>query len=437
MIRYCWFGLLFLQASVFASERINVNLNEVRFVDFVRLVYSELSPRSFVLSPELVNNKELITVNLKEVTSDSAEYEVFRLGKALGFSINELAGVVRISKAVEEQEHREAVVYRPKHRSVSYLLDLVAGVFPKDSFSGYRGVSNPSNVLPVVQSGAGSGPSQGAQRQSNSRSGQSPGSGQMQPVETASNAFGQIAKNDQDVIIFNGSEKDRKKLFSLFEQIDCPSMELLVKAAVYEVRKVESEGSALTLAASILGGKLGISIDGGALPGNALKVKLTNFDAVYSALSSDKRFKLVSAPVIRMRSGTTAKFIAGSDVPVLGNISYQNGVAIQAVDYKSSGVILDLQATARDDSTDLRIAQQISSFIPTSTGANQSPTLLKRELLTNVTSKPEDLIMLGGLDESQDSGDDTGFSFLPAFMRSSGSTKQSTEIMVLLNVQRI
>lgn len=124
-------------------------------------------------------------------------------------------------------------------------------------------------------------------------------------------------------------------------------------------------------------------------------------------------------------------------MPVLGNISYQNGVAIQAVDYKSSGVILDLQATARDDSTDLRIAQQISSFIPTSTGVNQSPTLLKRELLTNVTSKPEDLIMLGGLDESQDSGDDTGFSFLPAFMRSSGSTKQSPEIMVLLNVQRI
>jgi len=229
-----------------------------------------------------------------------------------------------------------------------------------------------------------------------------------------------------------------RKLDALLKQLDTPSSEILVKAVVYEVQTTQSEGSAVTLAAAILGGKFGIAIDGGASTSNAVKLKFNNFDAVYSALSGDKRFKLVSAPTMRVKSGNTARFVAGSDVPVLGSVSYQqNGAAVQSVEYKSSGVILDLKPQVREDVTDLTIFQQISSFIQTQTGVSNSPTLLKREIQTQVAAKADEMIVLGGLEENSSTVSESGLSFLPKFLRSAGNDQTKTEIMVVLNVQRL
>lgn len=141
---------------------------------------------------------------------------------------------------------------------------------------------------------------------------------------------------------------------------------------------------------------------------------------------------------MRVKSGASARFVAGSEVPVLGAITYQStGQAVQNVEYKSSGVILDLKPQVSEDSTDLTIFQQISSFVPTTTGVNQSPTLLKRELQTQVSVKADEMIVLGGLEESQGTQSEQGLSFLPKFFRTFGDDQTKTEIMVVLHAQKI
>nr|WP_265332040.1 hypothetical protein [Citrobacter koseri] len=59
------------------------------------------------------------------------------------------------------------------------------------------------------------------------------------------------------------------------------------------------------------------------------------------------------------------------------------------------------------------IKQQLSSFAKTDTGVNNSPTLIKREVNTEVSAADGDIILLGGLAESKVTNADTGFSFLP------------------------
>lgn len=125
-------------------------------------------------------------------------------------------------------------------------------------------------------------------------------------------------------------------------------------------------------------------------------------------------------------------------MPVLGNVQLdKNGNPVQSVEYRPSGVILDITPEIRDEVIDLVINQQLSNFIPTTTGVNNSPTLIKREISTQVGAGPDDVIILGGLKEEKNSTDQSGFPFLPRFLWSKGVQNDTTEILLVLNVKRI
>ncbi|WP_321572735.1 hypothetical protein [Citrobacter koseri] len=83
----------------------------------------------------------------------------------------------------------------------------------------------------------------------------------------------------------------------------------------------------------------------------------------------------------------------GNEVPV-GQVSYADNRPIQSIEYRSSGVILDVKPQIRTDNIDLVIKQQLSSFAKTDTGVNNSPTLIKREVNTEVSAADGDIILL-------------------------------------------
>src|ERR1035437_1745200 len=86
---------------------------------------------------------------------------------------------------------------------------------------------------------------------------------------------------------------------------------------------------------------------------------------------------------MRVKSGASARFSVGNETPVLGAVSYQqNGSSVQSVEYRPSGVILDLKPFVRSVGIDLTGFQQLSNFAVTDTGVNSSPPLSKRELST-------------------------------------------------------
>lgn len=161
-------------------------------------------------------------------------------------------------------------------------------------------------------------------------------------------------------------------------------------------------------------------------------------DLIANVLSNDSRFKVVSSPSIRMTSGVSGTFSVGQDVPVLGSVSYDgNGNAVQSVEYRSSGVIFKVLPNVYERKVVLDINQELSNFVRTETGVDGSPTLTKRELNTSVSVADNEVIVLGGLAEFKDNNGRSGFSFLPEFMRWNTSSKQRSEIVLVVQVQRL
>ncbi|WP_370815608.1 type II secretion system protein GspD, partial [Citrobacter portucalensis] len=152
--------------------------------------------------------------------------------------------------------------------------------------------------------------------------------------------------------------------------------------------------------------------------------------------NTDSRFTVVSSPALRARSGSQASFAVGSDVPVLGQVSYQGDSAVQSVEYRSSGVIFNVYPEVRQNSIDLTISQELSNFAKTETGVNNSPTLIKRNIQTSVSVSDGDIIMIGGLADNKDNNQGTGLSFLPWF-KTEGNEKSKTDIVIVLQAKKV
>ena len=155
--------------------------------------------------------------------------------------------------------------------------------------------------------------------------------------------------------------------------IDTATDEVIVAAYVFEVQTSERNGSGLALAAKLLSGKLNIQVGASGGFDNFIRVNTGSLDALYELFRTDSRFHVVSSPRLRVRNGASARFSVGSDVPVLGQVSYSDGKPVQSIEYRSSGVILDVKPQIRTDNIDLTINQQLSNFAKTDTGVNNSP----------------------------------------------------------------
>lgn len=437
MIRFL--VLLCFAWSVHAAPT-SLDLQRVTLADFCRLVFSEVLEKSYVLDVPLVSDQQYFSVTLRNLTPGQLEREARRVLDLRGYKVEEGGGVLVVSQRVKEQEpesSKELFIYRPAFRSVSYLLSLAETMFKPGSFVGRRQNSGVNfNQLSGGINPGGAGMVPGAM----------PGYGQPMALTGAvDQGLNANTNTEQDVIVFNGVADDVARLKKVFAAVDTPVGELLVKAVVLEVQRGSRQGSAVDFVTSVLrsGLSVGLNVAAGAADvGSGAFVKFSrggvDFSAVYTALSSDNRFKILTSPRVRVKSDSTARFTVGNETPVLGSVSYDGqGKAIQNVQYKSSGVIFELKPKVRALVSELHVSQQISQFVATTNGVNNSPTLTKRELSTDVLVSDGDLILLGGLDEEKSTDNSSGLSFLPDFMRATSNEQIKTEIVLMLNIDRI
>lgn len=395
--------ILLVTSIAHAQERVSLVFDRIPLMDLARIAYGEIGRQPVVLTPQALEVSEQVSVDLKDISAGQAIAQAEELLERAGYRVEQRDKVTWIDRRSQEVGE---LFYRPRFRSVAYLVDLLSPVFQAEAFTVQRGVKSPDNQpAPQTQSDAGG------------------------------SAFSLIDKNP-DAFIFRGDAKAQGRLRKLLAQIDTPTPELLVKAVIYEVSTDQTEKSALSLALSVLGGKLQI---GRAVAGDfSAVVKLASIDAVLDVLATDSRFKVVSSPHLRVKSGEKARLTVGTETPILGSAQVdRNGNPVQSVEYRPSGVILDLRPEIRGDVSDLRINQQISNFIPTTNGVNNSPTLIKRELMTSVGVKSDDVLVLGGLDEDKRTEDRKGMPCLPDWLGSSGKSESKTEVLLILQATRI
>lgn len=410
----CAFVLMLSMSLSMAQDKrkqtpVKFDFQAVSVSQVIGLVYSEALPQPYVIDPVILKDERTVSFRFG---SDNGDFRQFWIAfmDSLGYVVESRRGVdfliPRKSEASITQQP-EVYVYRPRFRSINYLVDLLSAVFRHGAFAVQRNIKTEP--------------------------------GQASPSNAPQTSASAQIQTDADTLVFQGTVDEVAKLKRLLAQVDVAAGEVVVSAVVYEVTTGKSDATAFSLALSILDGKLGAVIGGVGPLANAVTFKDSSIDAAFSALSGDSRFKAVSTPRLRVKSGSQARLIVGQEVPTIGAITYpiSGGSAVQSVEYRSSGVILGLTPTVFDSGVDLNVDQQISDFARTETGVNSSPTLTKRALSTTVTVQDGELIVLGGLTQEKSSAGTAGLSFLPAFLRSSNSSDSRTEVLLLMQVQRV
>jgi type II secretory pathway component GspD/PulD (secretin) len=86
---------------------------------------------------------------------------------------------------------------------------------------------------------------------------------------------------------------------------------------------------------------------------------------------------------------------------------------------------------------DLDVSHQVSNFVVTDTGVNNSPTLIKRELKTALSLTDGDVVVLGRLAENKESQGTNGLSFMPDFLRSKKSESSKSEILLIFQMTKL
>jgi hypothetical protein len=404
-----------LSLPAVAAQPASFDLSAVPVGQAVALYYKEVSRGPYVVCGDVLSDARLVSVRAEGNVLDRAGMDA--LLRAYDYEAVKRDGVTVVCKrsvGLPVPAAVEPFLYRAKHRDAGYLVDLLAPMVT-GTFANRRqaqAVGMPGRDAAVMQPPAGQ-----------TATGISPAGG----------VASQAAAGD-DYIVFSGTRAEVRKLESLLAQVDTASGEVVVKAYMYEVGKSSTDASALRLVLDALKGKLEIST-GADLLANLVRFRSGSVDLVASALATDGRFKVVTAPFVRLRSGKTARFVSGDQRSVLGSIVTSQGTTQQSYDRLESGTILEVSPVVRADTVDVDLFQQVSSFVPGGS-AGQPPTLNKRELRTSLSMQDGEVVVLAGLNDSKNDGNSTGLRFLP-FALGKASSTSSSELVLVLEMKRL
>lgn len=391
----------------------------INVAQVVQVIYSEALRDGYVIDPEVLNDQRSVSFRYDGTGSDLRSF-VRAFFDSLGLEVVRRGEVDFVRRKVEKEKERlelQPFVYRPRFRDGSYLVELLGPLF-SSSFTSKRTVRGS-----LVGSGA-------------DAAGSVVGNNRTAPAGSAA----ATVDRQTDVLVFNGTAVEIERLKKILPQVDTAAGDVLVRGALYEVQTSKSDGSAFSLAVNVLGGKFAFGTGGNLASNDTFaSIKTGNIDAVLSVLATDSRFKAVSKPMLRVTSGGSGRFTVGQDVPVLGAVTYPgNGAApVQSVSYQSSGVIYDVKPVLHDAGIELGVMQQVSNFVATDTGVSGSPTLIKRELRSDLNLTDGEVVVMGGLTDAKDSEGSSGPSFLPSFLRGKSSQQANTEILLILQVTRL
>ncbi|KDR24604.1 hypothetical protein, partial [Caballeronia grimmiae] len=253
-----------------------VDLRFVNVAQVVDLIYAEMLQTPYVIEPEVLADTRNVSFRFDRTKGDIRD-GLSNFLDSLGFGVTTKDGVDYVfkRKEVKETEHepeRDVFVYTPQYRSADYLSRLVQPLV-SGSFTTNRAIAAPAG---------------------------SRATGNVPPSSAAA-----MVDQSSDVMVFLGTAREIAMLKKVLPKVDVATGEVAIRAWVYEVSVDNEKTTGFQLAASILGGRLGVSLGAGTVDPNANALRLhTGFlDAAIAALDSDSRFHVVTSPNLRVASG--------------------------------------------------------------------------------------------------------------------------------------
>lgn len=409
-----------------ALAPVSLNFNATPLMSFGESIFKAVLHRDFVVSPDVIGIDKRITINVKNIDAADLPRFVEDLLLREGIVTTLKGGIYYLSL------NRQGIADGPQGppannpgSAASGPLSTPVGRFVEAEAGSAPGPADPISVAHFPAS-------RKDDDESVVYSPQNRDTDFM--VAIANSAFGsRSAVRAGPHIVLTGSKGMITKLLVLLDAADTLPKRLTVSASWIEVSRSDAQGRGISLLANVLGAKLGLSL-GTVNSGSAVSLKNSNFELVIDALKTDGRFKQVSNSRVSGDDYEPLNVTFGDETPTVSSTGKDNsGNAVQNVIYRPSGVIVDVIAKVLGSGkVKIAIDGQISSFKATATGVTGSPTLIKRQVKTTITVPDGEVLLLGGLNDSQSSDSSAGLPFLPAsWSVTSGSSLQNDLVLIL------
>lgn len=408
------------------------DLRYVTVGQLVDLLYGDALHVPHVINSDVLQDGRLVSFQYHGAGEDLRAFVKVFLDSQ-GFQVVTRDGVDFVSRkppsALPPAPAVSTYVYRPRYRTAQYLTGLVQPLF-----SGRVKASEASGDVLMPRESL-----QGPVGASDALAGRSPmlPSARL-PVARSSGAVSTVA----DDLVFSGTADEIAAVKQVLPQIDTAPGEVVVRGWVYEVATTNDQNSAFSIAAKVLkgiGGQLSFSNGSTDQDASALRFTSSYLNVAISALNADSRFKQVSDPHVRVVSGADVRLNVGSQVPTLGSISYQgvSGTPVQSVEYQDAGLIFDVQPTVMERAIQVKLQEQMSNFVATTTGVNNSPTKNTRQMSTTLSMQDGEVVVIGGLVQDTGAASHTSVRWLPHLLDGHSASGGRTEVLLVLQVEKV
>jgi general secretion pathway protein D len=408
-------SLLFSPLFAVAAP-VSFNFTDVPLVAFSQSIFKNLLHVNYVISPDVLANDRKMTLSVSGIEPDKVLPFVEGILQQQGVALNVRDGVYYLVPAGRSlpsplATDGAAVAAAP----VAVVQSAPKAIaFPQDELTpAPRKVDDESRVYVP----------------------------QNRPAEflagVVASSFGKAAVNAAGGnVVLTGSPAALDKMQTLIAAVDVLPKLVDVSASWVEVTNNVGSGRGISLLATVLGAKLGVSL-GSVNSGSAISLKSASFQLVVDALNTDSRFKQVSNSRIVGDDYENLVLTVGDETPTISSTGKDNaGNTVQNVVYRPSGVIVDvLPKVLGSGRIQLLVDGQISSFKTTATGVAGSPTLIKRQVKTRVTVANGEVLLIGGLNDTQKTVSTSSLPFLPASWSSKSDSAVQTDLVLILSAK--
>ncbi len=352
----------------------------------------------------------------------------------------------RLDQPSEDSAGGGMYLYAARHTTVETLLPVLQALLGSGSADAPR-------------TGSGAGPGQQAAASGEMGGTRSAGGGNAASsrASSISTPNGQVAIDPiRNVIVFQGEAQRWRAIQGVLARLDQPARQVVIEVTVAEVTMTDEFSHGVEWALR------NVSIDGMSGPLTALQglagtgggglvwqglSSSGQVKAILNLFAKDSRVSLLSTPRILVKSGESASIDVGTEVPIITSQATApdlpstggNSSILQSVQYRKTGVLLDIEAVVHSGQrVDLKISQEVSEATPTDTSEISSPSVFSRKLKTSLSLADGESTLLGGLISSNRSEGKTkvpllgDIPILGKAFQSARRTGTRTELLLLI-----
>jgi type II secretory pathway component GspD/PulD (secretin) len=386
-----------------APNDFNLNFNNISISNLSTAIFTEILQKNFVLSPKVIQDERVVSFRYNRKSGNLESYLV-SFYKDLGYTLSLRNGTYYLDSEVEKKaEDFSYSVYVPRYRTANYLADIVRPFFPDSFLASNKSISTDKRISSDL-------------------------------TASPTSALGMIDKT-QEVLTFKyENEKSKNKILDILKQADTQESNLVAITHVYEVTYTDQDGSAMGLMLNLANNKLKLNLGSTNSLQDFVSFSSSTLNLFLSSVNTNNNIRMISNPVLRIKNGKESKFIVGSSVPTLGNVTLTSGGASQqSVNYVDTGLTFKITPTITKDSISIDLQEEISDAVKTETGVNNSPTLTKRNLSSSFTLKKNEVVMLSALTQDKNTKT-TSRPFLFPFFDQKIDSKSKTDIVIFFEV---